>query len=156
MSIEDLESDIATRHAELDALTWTSFEDVKAYMKQTMLPLMANIGEELAGIDDEIAEFVEGRSDMLTQDTAGIFAAVIVFCRQLVEGMKRLQPKNTNVKVHKHMAHILAVCAKAQAVLEEITVVEEDEPEAGDPADPNAPDLDVPNVPEAQVASGNP
>lgn len=144
MSIEDLESDMNRNADELDSVTFASFDDVKAYLKQTMFPLMGNMVEELADIDNELAEYVEGRADMLQPQTAGIFAAVIVHCRQLIVTVKKLQP--TNQKVLVKLEAIKKVCALAEQTLEEITVV----PDSGE-AEPDAANANAPVPPPAEL-----
>lgn len=155
MSIEDLVSDVERNAADIDSVVFASLDDVKAYLKQTMFPLMSNVVEELAGIDDELADFLEGAAtDILTPETAGVFAAVAMHCLQLCTAIVKLKPNNQ--KLAAQIESIRNVCRHAQKVIMEITVQPPDEQdEPGDPQD--APDAPV--IPAAandeEVLDGN-
>ena len=149
--IEELEADVTRNADAIDSVVFASFDDVKAYIKQTIFPLMTNVVDEIAGIDDELAEFLEGQgTDVLTPETAGIFSAVTVHCIQLCNALKKLKPNN--VTLNAKIDAIRQVCQLAQKTIMEITVMPE-----GEVTEPTEPEM--PTVPEAaaneEVLDGN-
>lgn len=151
MTVEDLQADIERNIAELDARPLSTIDDVKAYLKDTVLPLFAATGSALEEIDDDLSDLVEHADDILQPETAAVFALVIKGAVEVSDALrKRLRPNNENdAKWIKRLDQLRAVCETAGQRLLEITV--QPEPEEDD-VDPSALD-DAPPAPLSIVPS---
>jgi len=152
MSVEELKSDIDRNLAELDARPMATVDDVKAYLKDTVLALFAATANEIEEIDDDLSDLVEHADDILQPETAAIFALVIKEAVAISDALrKRLRPNNDNdTKWAKRLDQLRGVLEMAGQRLLEITVqpeVEQDE------VDPSALD-DAPPAPLSIVPSG--
>jgi hypothetical protein len=150
MSIEDLKADIDRNTEDFANVAFASFDDVKEYVKTTLLPLVSNVVDEVAQIDDDVADMINQSADVLQPETAGIFAAVITQCKGLAEALQRRLKKGdvNDDKWAKRLPKIRQVCEVAQNTLLEITVMPTDEgdddalPDAHAPQNTNAAELD--------------
>lgn len=150
MSVEDLQTDIDRNLADLDARALTSIDDVKAYLKDTVLALFKSVANTVEELDDDLSDLVEHADDILQPETAAIFALVVKGAIETSSALrKRLRPNNENdAKWVKRLDQLDKLCEQAGETLLQITVQpEEDEPDQDAP--PESPPLSiVPN--EAQ------
>jgi hypothetical protein len=132
MSLEDLQSDIDRNLGELDAHAFSSPDEIRAYFRDTMYPLLASVSSELEDIDNDVADMVQQSEDILQPETAGLFAAVIVGAVQVMAALeKRLKANTNDNKWLAKIQQLRHVCDLAQKTLHEITV----QPDADEPPD---------------------
>jgi hypothetical protein len=123
VSIEDLQSDLERNLAELDNRAFTSFDDVRSWLRDTLFPLMTNMTSEIEEIDNDVADMVQQSEDILQPETAGLFAMVIANCIQLAGALgKRLKQNPNDQKWAAKIQQSLHVCELATKTLQEITV----------------------------------
>ncbi len=77
MSIEQLKSDAAAVVAALPSGPLVSAADMAAYLKNNLLPLFADMVDELGEQDAAIAELVAGAVDVLHTDSSTVFRTLI-------------------------------------------------------------------------------
>lgn len=125
MSLEDLRNDLKANLAE--ARNCQSWEDVKNHLVNTVWPYLEAQNEELAEMDDTLAELVDQQEDYVQPETAAVFAAVIQLGLQLGAELKKRHPGDANVAaaVDQHEA----MCQQAVELLGQITMVPNDDDE---------------------------
>lgn len=149
MSIEDLQSDLERNLTELDDKLFMSLDDVKAYFKTTIYPLLASVGSELEEIDNDVADMVQQSEDILQPETAGLFAMIIGNTIQLCGALqKRLKDNKNDAVWAQKIAQTMHICELGRNTLEQITV----QPDAEE-ADPDADADDEPDVVERGLSS---
>lgn len=140
MSIEDLQSDLERNLTELDAQTFASLDDVKAYFKSTIYPLLASVSSELEEIDNDVADMVQQSEDILQPETAGLFAMIIGNAIQLCGALqKRLKDNKNDAVWAQKIAQTMHICELGKNTLDQITV----QPDADEDQDPAAEPDDV-------------
>lgn len=150
MSLEELEADLAANTAQVNALgALTTTTDLVGFIKNTLWPFQQNLVGELSAMDGAMQDIVDGHEDILQEETAGLFAAVIAGANGLIAILEKRLKLPEDTKLVKAIREWKKIAAEAGATIEEITVAAEPdddeddlEPEPGDEtADPdNAPD----------------
>lgn len=137
MSVEDLQADIDRNIVDLDARALSSVDDVKAYIKDTLLALFKSVANEVEEIDDDLSDLVEHADSILQPDDAAIFALVIKDVIEISQALqKRLKPGRENDnKWAKRLTLVFGRVQAASARLMEITVQPDDSEGEDDPED---------------------
>lgn len=147
MSVEDLQADIDRNTTDLDARPISTVEDVKAYIKDTLLPLFKSAANVVEEIDDDLSDLVNHADTIIQPEDAALFALVIKHSIETMEALKkRLKPGNTNDdKWGKILNRNMQVIQQASARLMEVTVSDEEPDGDDDEIDPAL--NDAPQIP---------
>lgn len=137
MSIEDLEGDLARNITDFATTTFLTANDVQKYLGDTLWPFLQNMVAEVRDQDNCISDLVNEADDVLQPDTAGIFAAVIISSKMMMQELvMRLTKSPKDAELKTKLAQIRPIITKAEETLEEITIFpEEDEEQTDDDGD---------------------
>lgn len=143
MSIQQLQADLSEVIKALPAGPLVSGPDLADYLKHNLLPLLESHVNETAEIDEAVENLVKHEADILHEETAAVFASVIVSGRELA---KELAARMGNdQRLHKLVKEFREVATEAEAILDEITVPDDEEETPGTEV---APVPDAPTLPE--------
>lgn len=84
MSIEQLKTDLKSVIEAIPAMG----SDLPDYLRNNLLPLFEAVVAELGEQDEAIADLVQGASEVLHTESAGVFAAIIVSGRALAAELR--------------------------------------------------------------------
>lgn len=134
MSLDSLRADMKRNALAADRLS----DLTRDYMQSTVWPFLEALVDEIAEMDDAVAELVDQQEDYLQPETAGVFAAVVQSSLQLAVELKRRA--NGDQAVLKLVSNHEQICQQVSAILGEITMVPvDDEEEDEDDEDQAAP-----------------
>lgn len=128
--LEDVRAGAAT------LLGITDVGDLKTHLTETLWPTLEALAEQALknandndDLDNAVIELAEGEGEMLTPETAGLFANIILMARELSEDHeKRLLAGDTAVRTKIKAFRELLKAAESQ--IEEITVGSDDDDDA--------------------------
>ena len=143
-SIETLQSDLKTCVASLDALgPLASVQDVVAHLKMSVYPMIENVVTEVVEIDQITESLLNNAEDILQPETAQVFAGVLVGGAALCLELEKRLTLPADAKLLAGIKEWRALAQQAGAVLDEITVVVEDEEDEDEEEDEEDEDEDV-------------
>lgn len=157
MSIEDLQADIDRNTADLDARPILTMDDVKAVLKDTILPLFKTVANEMEEIDDDLSDLVEHADSILQEEDAAMFALLIKGSVEIAQALtKRLKPNDNDNRWKARIQQFMQLAQTASARLVEITVApdENEDPDDGDEG-PDADDAPVDAAPHLSSVPAN-
>lgn len=135
MSIQQLQSDLEEVKKALPTGQLVSSQEVMDFLKHNLVPLIESHVNETAEIDEAVHDLVTHEADILHEETAGVFASLVVSGRELAKQLMSRAGKDPQIaalcKEH------LDLCEQAEEILDEITVddpqnVEETKPDSGE------------------------
>ena len=135
MSIEQLKSDAAAVVAALPTGPLTSAADMAAYLKNNLLPLVADVVDELGEMDGAIAELVTGSADVLHGDSSLVFLTLIEGGAKIIAD---LQAKVTELgglvaaETSQAIKEWNSLAADGREILDEVTFESDEDEEEGD------------------------
>lgn len=145
MSIQQLQADLAEVIKALPTGPLVSGPDLADYLKHNLLPLLESHVNETAEIDEAVENLVKHEADILHEETAAVFASVIVSGRELA---KELAARMGNdQRLHRLVKEYREIAADAEEILNDITVPDDDEEEAPEPEATPA-TVEAPTLPE--------
>lgn len=130
MSIEQLKSDTAEVVKALPSGPLTSAADVAAYMKNNFLPLFGDLVTELEEMDATIADLVSGAPDILHQESATLFLALIEGAAKIIAELRgKLSQHGIEIEppIAKAMKEWDDLATDGRRTLEEVTFIDPDE-----------------------------
>lgn len=131
MGIPELESDIkrnltATGTAGLPP-------EVAAYMTNFVWPMFESVTEEMSSMAEAIDELIEQTDDILHQDTAATLAEPLAIALTLATALEqRLGQTPQDQFLRSQVKQLRRSVKAAEALFDQITVMDEPEPEATD------------------------
>lgn len=126
MSLESLRGDMKRNAVAADRLS----DATRDYMQSTVWPFLEALVDEVAEIDDAVAELVDQQEDYLQPETAGVFAAVVQSSLQLAAELKKRA--NGDQAVLRLVSNHEQICQQVSAILGEITMMPVDDEEDDD------------------------
>lgn len=110
----------------------TDVGDIVTHLKDSLWPALEAVAEQaLANAEDNddlgnvVEELAEGEGEMLTPETAGVFANILLSSEELAAELLKRHPTDADV-IKRVKAHRLLLTA-GQSVLAEITVGDPDD-----------------------------
>lgn len=136
MSLDEIREDLKRNMRDVRSVL---DENTRNHLANTLWPFLEALIEEVAEIDDAVAELVDQQEDYLQPGTAAVFAAVIQSSLQLLGQLKPLVP-NDNTELLQQITAYEQLCGQAVEVLGAVTVTagdddEEDEDDDEDEAE---------------------
>ncbi len=132
MSIEQLKSDAAAVVAALPSGPLISAADMVAYMKNNLMPLIADFVEELGEMDGAIAELVSGAADVLHTDSSMVFLTLIEGAAKIIADLQAALVK-FGAAVPGEIAQAIkewnGLAAEGRQILEDVTFDDDDGPD---------------------------
>jgi hypothetical protein len=144
MSLDTLKEDLKLNLAELAKMTpeLTTPAEIVNHLKDTLWPTIEALVDELAEVDDCVADMIQGAEDILQPETAAVFTAIVAASKVVAEGLKtRMAAANeNNPPLAKVISELEKNLAEGEALLREIVIddgesFEDDEGEDGDDED---------------------
>lgn len=148
MSIDDLKNDLGELKKDLalnirDTDGITDVGDVTRHLKNTLWPFLeavvARIDETVAELDDldgAVVELASEEGDMLSQETAGVFANAFMMAEKLADALKaRLRPDEAELSSELDQFKVLL--ARCMETLNDVVAGDdsEDDDDEGDEDD---------------------
>ncbi len=128
-----LQADVAAGAATLKGIT--DVGDIVNHLRDTLWPTLEALADQAVAnandndeLDNAVIELAEGEGEMLTPETAGIFANMILSARDIADELeKRLLANDAPLKAKVKAFRALLDAGEAQ--LEELTVGDDDDDE---------------------------
>lgn len=131
MSIEQLKADLKEVMAAAPSGALVTAEEVAAFQRNNLLPLLETMFDEVGEMDDTIEDLVHRSADVLHVESAAVFAGIIEGAALLVAELKtRVGDDRRLLKAIREWSEL---AKQGQELLEEITILDpEDDEEEGD------------------------
>lgn len=124
--LDELRKDLAANVKTMVGITEVS--DLVAHLRHTLWPFLEAVVDEMVDLEEGLLELAEEHGDMLTTETAGIFANVILISVKLADALKdRLRADELDLGQQIDAFKVL--CDEATTTLADITVTEMDDEE---------------------------
>lgn len=149
MSIEQLQADLEQVATACPTGPLVSAPDVADFLRNNLIPFIAAHVGETSEMDEAIDNLVHQEPDILHEETAGVFASIITSGRVLADELyKRI---GTDQRLRALIKEYRDLAAKGSEILDEITVMDPEDPEEEEPAKEATPEVEAP-----PAAEGNP
>jgi hypothetical protein len=138
MSIEQLKSDAAAVVAALPSGPLISAADMAAYMKNNLLPLFADLVDELGEMDAAVAELVTGSVDVLHTDSSTVFRTLIEGGTKIIADLQaRISELGGAVtgELAQAIKEWASLAQEGREILEDVTFADADDEDDGDDED---------------------
>lgn len=143
MSIETLKEDLKLNLAEVAALDpAVDTPTLVAHLKNTLWPTLEAIVDELAEVDDCVADLVSGE-DILQEDTATVFAAVLAGAATVAAALKVRITREAEPQLYKVLTELEGNIAAANEIMEDIVVGADADDEEDDGEEDDADDKET-------------
>lgn len=135
MSLDTLKEDLKQNLATLTTMNeLSSVGDVVNHLKNTLWPTLESIVDELAEVDDCVADMVNNAEDILQPETAEVFAAVLAASAVVAAALKPMLDPDKDADMINLVAELERNIKKANAIMQEI-VIDDVDPEYDDDDD---------------------
>lgn len=135
MSLDTLKEDLKQNLATLTTMNeLSSVGDVVNHLKNTLWPTLESIVDELAEVDDCVADMVNNAEDILQPETAEVFAAVLAASAVVAAALKPMLDPAKDADMINLVAELERNIKKANAIMQEI-VIDDVDPEYDDDDD---------------------
>jgi len=124
VSLDELQSDFAANSAQIKALdpTTSTTSDLVKLIKFTLWPFVQNMVMEMSEIDDAMQDVIDNAEDILQEETAGLFAGVMLGAAALIAELEKRLTLPADAKLVKSIRDWKAALVEANTVLAEITI----------------------------------
>ena len=154
MSIETLKDDLKANLSTLSLIatpppgavatnadTLLVAEQLVRHLKDTLWPFLESVVDEVAEIDECVADVISGAEDILQPETAEIFAAIIAGAVACAATLKSRIDPAAEPQIYKMIAELEKNCKTGESLMAEIVIdtgddeAEEDDDDEGDDED---------------------
>lgn len=126
MSIETLKEDLKANLSTLAVLKTLPSDDttntVILHLQDTLWPFLEAVVDELAEIDECVADVISGAEDILQPETAEIFAAIIAGAVAVSAALKARVNRETEAPLAKVIDELEKNCRAGEAIMAEIVI----------------------------------
>lgn len=139
MSMETLQKDFKEILATVNKLPAgpnVTADDLVKHLKTQLYPLLESVIEEMVEMDtciDELADIADGSDDVLCEDSAKLFGAIIAGGAAFAAELEKLAPGDAQAATA--IAEYRALCERGTALLEEIVIPDTDDDDDDDKED---------------------
>lgn len=125
MSIEQLESDLKEVTARCPKGTLVTASDMAAFLRDELLPLLALHIQETNEIDENVEMLLQRAGDILHEESAGLFLALIASAKILGQELKTRAAGDA--KIQALVKEFEGLAEEAEALVHDITMPSEPE-----------------------------